>query len=189
MKSVPLRRIAAGFLIFSGSLGMQCRGFASVPLKEALAGESLPHIEQHIEQPEFARQSPVPDLGQRVLERIRSANAGDAEAQYLVGLCCLAGFGMKKNALEAGQWFEKAAAQGSVKAKYQLGYMLVFSSEIKNNLPAGARLLREAAELGDIYAQSATGFVLEQGLGVPANPAQAVEWYKKAAGRGVAEAQ
>src|SRR3984893_16539449 len=189
MKSVHLRRITIGFLAFSGCLAFPYPSCGSLLPSGDVGSESMRGIEQHIELPEFAKQPTAPDLGQRVLATIKSANAGDAEAQYLTGLCCLIGFGMKKDAVEAGQWFQKAAGQGLIKAKYQLGYMAIFSPEIQHNLPAGARLLRESAEGRDVYAHSAMGFVLEQGLGVPVDQAKGVEWYKKAAAQGVAEAQ
>jgi len=58
------------------------------------------------------------------LEAIRAkANAGDAWAQYNVGLMYLMGAGVAKDHAEAAKWYRKAAEQGDANAQYSLGVM------------------------------------------------------------------
>lgn len=48
---------------------------------------------------------------------------------------------------------------------------------------------RPLAEQGDRTAQLYLGYLYRQGIGVPADAAQAARWYRKAAEQGVPEAQ
>lgn len=50
----------------------------------------------------------------------RRAEAGDAEAQYEVGLRCLDGKGIEKSVAKAREWLQKAASQSHSKAKAKL---------------------------------------------------------------------
>ena len=50
----------------------------------------------------------------------KAANAGDADAQYQLGVMCREGLGIPVDAAQARVWFEKAAAQGHEAAKAAL---------------------------------------------------------------------
>jgi len=50
----------------------------------------------------------------------KAANAGDADAQYQLGVMCREGLGIPVDAAQARVWFEKAAAQGHEAARAAL---------------------------------------------------------------------
>ena len=182
-----------GLLLYSLLCAVACgaRLEAAVPQVDLPLGyECGRSLQMHYVLPGFGVKSTArPNAGEKVIAIIKAANEGDPEAQFQMGVCCVAGFGMKKNELEGAQWFEKSARQGFPGGKYMLGYMLIHSDAIQHNLPAAAGLLREAAEANNLFAQSALGFVYENGLGVEKDQAKAIEWYDKAARAGLAEGQ
>ncbi len=59
------------------------------------------------------------DIGEsvKIPELVNSAEAGDADAQFNLGIMYRNGYGVKKNHDKAGKWFYKAAEQGHVRAK------------------------------------------------------------------------
>ena len=52
-----------------------------------------------------------------------SAEAGDAEAQFILGGIHVTGVGVPPDAAEAVGWYRRAAEQGHVRAQYNLGGM------------------------------------------------------------------
>ena len=92
------------------------------------------------------------------------AEAGDAEAQQLLGDMYAAGDGVPMDFAEAHNWWRKAE-QGRAEAQ-----------------------LREAAEAGDAEAQMNLGVMYARGQGVTQDYAEAVKWYRKAAEQGLAVA-
>ena len=50
-----------------------------------------------------------------------AADAGDANAQYQLGICYYDGNGVVKNETMAVVWWQKAAVQGLVQAQFNLG--------------------------------------------------------------------
>ena len=60
------------------------------------------------------------------LERTRRlANAGDAVAQYYLGLMYYNGEGVPQYYKEAVKWYRMSAAQGYAKAQYNLGFSYI----------------------------------------------------------------
>ena len=53
----------------------------------------------------------------------QKAEAGDADAQYLLGLRCLVGEGVPRDLKEAAKWVRKAAEQSLAEAQFTLGEM------------------------------------------------------------------
>ena len=51
----------------------------------------------------------------------KAAQAGDAQAQYFLGLCYDEGDGLRRNRRKARVWWERAAAQGWAGALLSLG--------------------------------------------------------------------
>ncbi|MDI3503220.1 MAG: uncharacterized protein PWP64_156, partial [Candidatus Cloacimonadota bacterium] len=51
---------------------------------------------------------------------IHDALRGNAEAQYILGVCYDIGEGVDKNPKQAVYWYEKAANQGNAEAQYIL---------------------------------------------------------------------
>lgn len=50
-----------------------------------------------------------------------SATKDNADAQYMLGLCCEKGLGRHKSITDAGKWYRKAANLGSEDAAKKLG--------------------------------------------------------------------
>ena len=60
---------------------------------------------------------------EKLAEWKRTAEAGDAKGQYLLGVMYALGDGVPKDAAKAVEWQQKAAAQGNADAQYILGFM------------------------------------------------------------------
>ncbi len=69
------------------------------------------------------------------LRRIReTAEQGDADAQYSLGLIYAIGQGVPRDHTEAAKWFRKAAEQGHAKAQYRLGSMYEYGVGVPRDL-------------------------------------------------------
>ncbi len=53
----------------------------------------------------------------------QKAEAGNAEAQYLLGLRCATGISVPKDSKKGAKWFRKAAEQALTEAQFELGQM------------------------------------------------------------------
>ena len=54
------------------------------------------------------------------------ANAGDADAQYNLGVCYNVGHGVPQDSVQGAAWIRKAAEQGLVGAQFNLGLMYAY---------------------------------------------------------------
>jgi len=124
------------------------------------------------------------------------AEAGDAEAQYWVGVMYAQGRGFPPICRQATRWYEKAARQGHREAAFNLGFMLYNGYGIAPDecmLPAdhmaAAPWLQRAAELGVPRAIYLVGHMYAIGDGLPLNRDAAFDWLQKAADLGIPEGQ
>jgi TPR repeat protein len=113
------------------------------------------------------------------------AKAGNAEAQYLLGVMYSHGRGIKGNEAESARWYEAAARQGHPEAAFNLGFMLYQQEKFAEAAP----WLKLAADQGNGMAASLVGTLHRHGLGVPKDEAIAHAWTLKAADKGIAGAQ
>ena len=116
----------------------------------------------------------------------KSANAGFAPAQYMVGDYQRKGekgFKQDKNAGE--EWCRKAAEQGLTYAQYDMALI----KDKEDSLPESVEWYRKAAEHGHVDAQNSLGFAYANGSGVIQDDYEAVKWYRLAAESGNAYAQ
>ena len=118
-----------------------------------------------------------------------SAEAGDAEAQFILGGMYVTGVGVPQDAAEAVAWYRRAAEQGYARAQYNLGAMYDQGVGVPQDAAEAVAWYRRAAEQGDASAQSNLGAMYDQGVGVPQDAAEAVAWYRRAAEQGDARAQ
>ena len=51
----------------------------------------------------------------------KSADQGNAQAQYKLGNCYYFGHGVSENKQEAVKWYRQSADQGNAEAQYDLG--------------------------------------------------------------------
>lgn len=113
------------------------------------------------------------------------AKAGNAEAQYLLGVMYSHGRGVKRDAGESARWYEAAARQGHVDAAFNLGFMLYQEEKFA----AAAPWLLKAAEQGNGMAAGLVGVMYRAGLGLGKDDGRASSWILNAAEKGVAGAQ
>jgi len=146
---------------------------------------------------------------EKFAETKRKAEAGDAEAQYNLGLSYYKGEGVPNDATKAVvtdkfggiliepnrdfakacEWWEKAATQGHITAQYKLGMMYRNGEGVPKDAAKAVEWYQKAAAQGDAAAQLNLGWMYGYGDGVPKDAAKAVEWYQKAAAQGDAGAQ
>lgn len=113
---------------------------------------------------------------------LRPAEAGDANAQFMLGLVYERGLGVTPDPALARQWYERAARQKEPRATLALGLMLAGGSAVDQ--AAAREWLARAADSGAIEAQLTLGVMAETGRGGAADPAAARRWYGIAAGSG-----
>lgn len=111
---------------------------------------------------------------------IPAAEAGDANAQNIVGDAFDSGSGVEVDYAMARAWWTKSADQGFSKAQYNLGKML---SEGRHGLEPdyaeAEQRLTAAAEKANGDAYNELGIMQALGRGGPVDHAKAVEFYMK----------
>jgi TPR repeat protein len=117
------------------------------------------------------------------------AVAGNATAQYNLGVMYREGQGVPQDYKEAVKWFRLAAEQGDAYAQNNLGVMYREGRGVPQDYKEAVKWYRLAAEQGDAIAQNDLGVMYTNGQGVPQDYKEAVKWYRKAAEQGNAAAQ
>lgn len=105
------------------------------------------------------------------------ANAGEAEAQYRLGLMYRFGWGVEKDSVIAVRWLQRAADQLHVAAMTELGNMYRLGRGAPEDPKRAAQLLRDAAARGNGFAQLAIGRMYRAGNGVEADNVKAWAWF------------
>lgn len=118
----------------------------------------------------------------------KSADAGDAEAQFQVGRVYLRGDGVPKDEGKAAEWFRRAAEQGTARSQVMLAGMLLQGRGAEKNVDEALIWYRRAAEQGDESAQLALAEHYYFRAGGP-DYVEAVKWYRPLAERGHPAAQ
>ncbi len=120
----------------------------------------------------------------------KAAKAGNAEAQFRLGVMFGNGDGVGLDYGQAQSWFEKAAAQGHENALITLAWMYANGTGVDVDEERARELYLEAARRGSAKAQYvvATMYRFAQ-YGLGKDMAAAVDWYMKAADQGMATAQ
>ena len=104
------------------------------------------------------------------------AEAGDAVAQYNLGVMYGKGVDVPRDDAEAIKWYRKAAEQGNVDAQLILGFMYGKGRGVLQDDAESAKWVMKAAEQGDAKAQSFLGVMYGDGLGVPQDYVQSYFW-------------
>jgi len=99
---------------------------------------------------------------------LKKAREGDVDAQYILAICYLSGFGGKISPAEAVKWFRKAAEQGHLNAQFELAdhYRSGWGvkkdeTEVEKWRSKAVEGFREAAERGIVSAQVSHAFQQE----------------------------
>ena len=119
----------------------------------------------------------------------KSAEQGNARAQFNLGLMYKYGLGVEQDYAEAVTWYRKAAEQGHAKAQFNLGSMYEDGQGVEQDYAEAVKWYRKAAEQGDASAQCNLGLMYCDGRGVTKDDSEAVKWYRKSAEQGNAYAQ
>ena len=116
-----------------------------------------------------------------------SADAGQAEAEFDLGLLYAQGLGVKRDLNEASKWYRKAAEQGNAEAEFALGQMYSRGWGVPRDTADAMRWMQMAnAPDSDGPAMD---WALIEGYGIQQDQEQAASWYRQAAEKGHAEAQ
>lgn len=116
-----------------------------------------------------------------------AADAGQAEAQFDLGVLYAQGLGVQRDLTVAERWYRKAAEQGNAEAEFALGQMYSRGWGVPRD-EADALRWFQMANSPDTDGPS-TDWTLIEGYGVPQDQKQAAYWYELAAQKGHAEAQ
>lgn len=121
------------------------------------------------------------------------ADAGNAEAQYRLGLMYFTGRGVKENEKRSYDLLLRAANQGHVQAMLQLANVLTFGQQIASVVAdpdqEAAKWYFQAASRGNAEAQYSLGVLFQTGKGVERNDKEALHWMAEAAKNGHEAAQ
>jgi len=136
------------------------------------------------------------EADRKMRELTDSANEGDADAQYALGLFYSMG---GQSAADTGKsarlfqrsesWLLSAARQGHVEAQYVLADAYRTGKTSQQDKGKAAYWYREAADTEHARAQLSLGSMLFSGEGIKEDKREAVSWWRKAADQGVAGAQ
>ena len=87
-----------------------------------------------------------------IAQYFRAANAGEPDAQNIVGSCYLFGLHVTQSYEEAVQWFRKAAEQGDAQAQFNLGLCYDRGWGVEPYKEKAMSWYRKAAEGGEVEA-------------------------------------
>lgn len=104
----------------------------------------------------------LPDYKKAFSYAIVSAEAGNAGAQNIVGVCYRDGLGVERDMAKAEQWFLKAAEQGEAKAQSNLGHLIGINSADPARRLQATKWLVKAATQGEPMAKRTLGEVNPQ---------------------------
>jgi len=134
----------------------------------------------------------------------KSAEQGDGESQYRLGVLCrpdhsfvlsldnnaLALLGSEDSEKESFCLFLSAAKQGYVKAQYEVGKCYLSGLGVKRNQEEAINWFHKAAEQGDAEAQeNVADLYYNSGKASKQDELESIKWYRKAAEQGNARAQ
>ena len=119
----------------------------------------------------------------------KSAEQGDVDAQFNLGMMYAKGEGVPRNMTKAVHWLRKAGEHGHISSQIMLGWMYQKGEIIPKDSTAAVEWYRKAAEHEEPNAQFNLGMMYAKGEGIPKNPVAAVEWLRKAAEQGSVDAQ
>ena len=138
--------------------------------------------------PTFAAStSPASDDPQAKM--VGEAEAGDANAQFDLGIAYVNGIMGQPNYETAVKWIRRAAEQGLPEAQFALGAHYHRGEGVSQDYTQAVEWYRQAGLQGNAAAHFNLGYCHEIGEGVPQNRDEAIAWYRRAARQGDPEAK
>ncbi|TNH89340.1 hypothetical protein CF138_04580 [Aeromonas hydrophila] len=126
--------------------------------------------------------NPKPPI--KITELIKNAEAGDADAQFNLGLSYRYGKSIEQDYNKALTWYLKAAEQGHADAQNSLGTMYENGYGVEKNDCEAANWYRKSAEKNNASAQANLGSLYKHGRCVKQSDDEAIYWFRKAAANG-----
>ncbi|HLB07814.1 MAG TPA: tetratricopeptide repeat protein [Alphaproteobacteria bacterium] len=111
-------------------------------------------------------------------ELLPAAEAGDANAQFLVGSLVQSGQGTTLDLAAAAEWYRKAAEQGHAGAQGALGEMYFVGEGIAQDYDEAVGWFVKAAEQGLTTAQHNLAVMYENGLGTVQDNVKSYMWFR-----------
>lgn len=111
----------------------------------------------------------------------QAANAGDAYAQFNLGVMYALGQGVVKDETVAVSWYRKAAEKGLARAQFNLGQAYEEAYGVTQDESIAVNWYRKAAEQDFPRAQFNLGLMYARGQGIKADVVQAYKWFHLAA--------
>jgi len=113
------------------------------------------------------------------------AEAGDGDAQNVLGGLYLQGWGVDKDYNQAREWFEKSAAQVNPMGCYNLGGMYANGIGVEQDCDKARELVQKPAEAGNPIGQVNLGALYADGTRcTPQDFGEALRWFRAAATQG-----
>ncbi len=116
------------------------------------------------------------------------AEAGDADAQNMLGYLYSEGLGARMDQKQAVKWYRLAAKQGQPSAQHNMGVMRLDGKYLRQDYIEAAKWFNAAARQGNAGAQFELSRMYFFGRGVPRNAGRGATWAGKAAVQGHEEA-
>ena len=114
-----------------------------------------------------------------------AAAQGHALAQHNIGAMYSIGEGVPVDHVEAVKWYRMAAEQGLARPQYNLGVMYSEGWVVpQGTMPKRRSGIGWLPSRADAKAQYNLGVMYDNGFGVPQDYAEALKWYRLAAGKG-----
>jgi len=122
------------------------------------------------------------------LARLRTrGEAGEPEAQAMLGIMYAMGAGVPVNLDQALFWLRKAAEQVHPGAQVKLASMYFLGQGVPVDMAQSAGWFRKAADQGEPHAQACLGVICATGVGLPQDPVEAYALLLQAQAGGVME--
>lgn len=118
-----------------------------------------------------------------------SAKAGNADAQFVLGVMHVKSDLPSINYEQALNWFTQAANQEHAKAQFYLGAMYENGRGVEIDHAKAIKWFTSSAENGYPIAQNHLGWMLANGKGIAQDHEKAVYWFRKAAEKKYSVAQ
>ncbi len=140
------------------------------------------------------RDTSFPDSTPEVVFTRADAEAGNADAQFGMGVCCSI-TGATPDYTQAAEWYRKAAEQNHHLAQFNLGQMFAHGHGMAVDEAAAAMWIRRAADGGDAGAQFDLGRRCQRDSRKTVEGAaaesriEAYKWYRLAAAQGYGSSQ
>jgi uncharacterized protein len=118
-----------------------------------------------------------------------SAQAGNAECSFVMGLMCDHGWGMPKSEADAAEWYLQAAKAGSAAAQLAVARMYEAGRGVQKSEKLAFEYAEMAAKQNLAHAQCMVGLFFANGIGVTRDVGSAQKWLERAMQNGSRDAK